>query len=128
MMSDTLVRIPTIRVAEAHARAGGRTWLYVFTWQSPTLGAAHGVDLPFIFGNGDGRYAARLLGNPPPAEFRALSEQIRTAWTSFATTGDPCWPAYDLNHRTTRIWDTTPSDIADPIAGSRRIWHHVTPQ
>ncbi|MEU4725837.1 carboxylesterase family protein [Nonomuraea dietziae] len=92
MMSDALVRMPTTWVAEAHAKAGGRTWLYDFTWQSPAIGAGHGVDVPFTFGNGDSRYAARLLGSPPPAEFAALSGQIREAWTSFAATGDPGWP------------------------------------
>ena len=125
LLSDALIRIPTLRVAEAHARAGGRTWLYDFTWQSPTAGAAHGVDVPFTFGNGEGRYAARLLGSPAPAGFAPLSEAMQTAWTSFATTGDPGWPRYDLDHRRTRIWDTTPSDAEDPIAASRRIWRPV---
>jgi carboxylesterase type B len=128
MASDALVRIPTTRVAETHARDGGRTWLYDFAWQGPTLGAAHGVDVPFTFGNSAGRYAARLVGNPPPAEFTALSQQIRTAWTSFATTGDPGWPAYDLTRRTTRIWDTSPHDVTDPIAGSRHVWQHAAPR
>jgi para-nitrobenzyl esterase len=127
MMSDALVRIPTTRVADAHARAGGRTWLYDFTWRGPVFGAGHGVEVPFTFGNSDTRYAARLIGSPPPPEFAALSRQIRTAWTSFAATGDPGWPSYDLAHRLTRIWDTTPSDSIDPIAGSRRIWQHATP-
>jgi para-nitrobenzyl esterase len=122
MASDALVRIPTIRVAEAHAQAGGRTWLYDFAWPGPALGAAHGVDVPFTFGTGDTRYAARFIGSPPPAGFAALSEHIRTAWTAFAATGEPGWPGYDLTHRLTRIWDTTPRDVADPIAGSRRIW------
>jgi carboxylesterase type B len=126
MLSDALVRMPTTWVAEAHAKAGGRTWLYDFSWRG-AMGAAHGVDVPFTFGNPTSRFAARFLGTPPPADFDPLSEQIRAAWTAFATTGDPGWPRYDLDHRRTRTWDTTPSDAADPLAESRRIWQAAIP-
>jgi carboxylesterase type B len=128
VMSDALVRMPTTRVAEAHARAGGRTWLYDFAWRGPALGACHGIDVPFVFGNGGGRFAARLLGSPAPADFTVLSERIRTAWTSFAATGDPGWPRFDLGHRRTRIWDTETSDETCPLAGSRRIWEQAAPR
>jgi para-nitrobenzyl esterase len=125
MLSDALVRMPTTWVAQAHARAGGRTWLYDFTWQSPGLGAGHGVDIPFVFGTGSTRYAARFLGAPPPADFEPLSERIRSAWTGFAAAGDPGWPRFGDALRT-RIWDTTPCDVDDPLADSRRIWKTMT--
>ncbi len=122
MLSDALFRMPSTWVAEAHARAGGRTWMYDFAWRSPVLGACHTLDVPFTFGNADTPMAARLLGSPPPGDFEALSERIRSAWTGFAATGDPGWPRYDLEHRRTRVWDTTPSVADDPLAASRRIW------
>ncbi|HEX2312112.1 MAG TPA: carboxylesterase family protein [Thermomonospora sp.] len=122
MMSDALVRMPTTWVAEAHAEAGGRTWLYDITWQGPTLGAAHGIDVPLTFGNGDTRFAARLLGSPPPPTFTALSERIRTAWTSFATTGDPGWPRFQPHDRRTRLWDIEPINAPYPLTESRRLW------
>jgi para-nitrobenzyl esterase len=71
------------------------------------------------------RFAARFLGTPPSADFGPLSEQIRAAWTAFATTGDPGWPRFDLQHRRTRIWDTTSRDAVDPLADSRRIWQQA---
>jgi carboxylesterase type B len=122
MLSDALVRMPTTWVAEAHARSGGRTWLYDFAWQGPTLGAAHGVDVPFVFGTTATRPAARLLGSPPPTECAALSGHIRTAWTSFAATGDPGWPRFTPDSPTTRVWDAPPSDVPYPLGDSRRIW------
>ncbi|WP_149831025.1 carboxylesterase/lipase family protein [Streptomyces tailanensis] len=127
MLSDALVRMPTTWVAEAHARAGGRTWLYDFTWRGPTLGAAHGIDVPFVFGNATNRPAARFLGSPPPADFAGLSERIRTAWTSFAAIGDPGWPRFVPEHPspTTRIWDTLPTDAPYPLEDSRRTWEHI---
>ncbi|MBI1758913.1 MAG: carboxylesterase/lipase family protein [Actinobacteria bacterium] len=128
MLSDALVRMPTLRVAQAHAGAGGRTWLYDFAWPGPTLGAGHGIDVPFVFDTGTTRYAARFLGSPPPAGFGSLSGQIRRAWTGFAATGDPGWPRFDPTHHRTRIWDTTPRDADDPLAGSRHIWqNHARP-
>ncbi|MFG1944756.1 carboxylesterase/lipase family protein [Nonomuraea sp. NPDC048826] len=120
VMSDALVRMPTTFTAEAHARGGGRTWLYDFAWRGGPLGAAHGVDVPFVFGLPHTRYAARLLGAAPG--FAALSGRICAAWTGFAATGDPGWPAFDGSGGITRIWDDTPRDTAYPAAGSLRIW------
>ncbi|MFE1912247.1 carboxylesterase/lipase family protein [Streptomyces anandii] len=122
MLSDALVRMPTTRVARAHANAGGRTWLYDFTWKGPTLGAAHGIDVPFTFGNATSRYAARFLGSPAPAGFAGLSERLRTAWTSFAGSGDPGWPRFTPDRQTTRLWDLPPADTRYPLEASWRIW------
>ena len=122
VLSDALVRMPTTRVARAHARAGGSTWLYDFTWRGPTLGAAHGIDVPFTFGNATSRFAARFLGSPPPADFAELSGHVRAAWKSFASTGDPGWPRFTLEHQTTRLWNLPPSEAAYPLEASRQIW------
>lgn len=128
MLSDALIRMPTTWAAEAHARAGGRTWFYDFSWRGPTLGAGHGIDIPFIFGNATTRYAARFLGSPPPTDFADLSERIRTAWTSFAATGDPGWPRFAPEHPTTRIWDMPPTDGPYPLESSRGVWQGITPR
>ncbi|MEU8994493.1 carboxylesterase family protein [Streptomyces caniferus] len=125
MLSDALIRMPTTRVARAHAGAGGRTWLYDFTWQGPTLGAAHGIDVPFTFGNATSRFAARFLGSPPSADFADLSGRLRTAWTSFASAGDPGWPRFTLDRQTTRLWNLPPSDAAYPLEASRQIWERA---
>lgn len=120
--------MPTTRAAEAHARACGRTWLDDFTWRGPTLGAAHGIDIPFVFGNATTRQAARFLGATPPEGFAELSGHIRTAWTSFAATGDPGWPRFTPEHPVTRIWDTRPTDAPYPLEASRRFWEHAGPR
>jgi carboxylesterase type B len=126
MMSDALVRMPATWVAEAHAQAGGRTWLYDLTWPAPAVGAGHGVDVPLVFGNPGTRYAARLLGTPPPEGFAGLSREIRSAWTSFAASGDPGWPRFDAGQRRTRLWDTPPTNAAYPLAGLYRPWPQDT--
>lgn len=128
MLSDALFRMPALWCAQAHADAGGRTYLYEFAWRSPArdgaLGACHGLDVPFAFGTPDGPLAADLIGRPVPAGFDALSIGMRTAWASFAATGDPGWPRFDPGEGLARIWETPPAVRADPLAASREIWDH----
>jgi len=127
MFSDSLFRMPATWLAEAHTAAGGRGYLYDFTWPSPalggTLGACHTIDIPATFGNFDSPFAGFLLGGGPPSEdYLRLSERLRSSWISFATTGDPGWPQFSTDQALTRIWDAEPSVATDPLAASRRIW------
>ncbi|MGN6611518.1 MAG: carboxylesterase/lipase family protein [Angustibacter sp.] len=125
VLSDALVRVPTLRVAEAHALAGGRTWLYEVAWGGSALGAAHGIDVLLVLGNSRGRYAARFLGEPPDPEFAPLSARIQRSWTRFASHGDPGWPAYDVGGRWARRWGVPVADVRDPLSGSRAAWASV---
>jgi len=45
---------------------------------------------------------------------------MRTAWTTFATNGDPGWPAHDTG--STRLFDVEPEVTAYPEQLSREIW------
>ncbi len=83
------------------------------------LGACHGLDVPLVFGNLAAGQPAMLIGDPTP-EAAALSEQMRNAWTAFAMTGDPGWPAYDTG--STRLFDIEPVVTAYPEQLSRQIW------
>ncbi|HEX6351514.1 carboxylesterase/lipase family protein [Actinophytocola sp.] len=128
VQSDWLFRMPTLRLAEAQVAGGGRAHLYELTWPAPGagghLGACHGLDLPLLFGTTDADLGPLLLGPEPPAETARLSDQFRTAWTAFATTGDPGWPAFDNEQRLTQIFDATPAVTAYPEETSRRLWQH----
>ncbi|GAA3211177.1 carboxylesterase/lipase family protein [Nonomuraea helvata] len=130
VQNDWLFRMPTLRLAEAQAAGGGRAYLYELAWQSPgmggALGACHGLDGPLLFGTYDAHLGPAAIGPDHTAEARELTSQIRTAWTSFATSGDPGWPAYDFRQRLTRVFDTPPSVTAYPEEISRRLWQdHV---
>jgi para-nitrobenzyl esterase len=120
--SDLLFRMPSLRLAEAHT---GRTHVYELTWPAPgmggALGACHGLDVPLVFGNLTSGQPAVLLGDDV-TEAEVVSAQMRKAWTAFATTGDPGWPAYDPEQRLTRIFDTEPTVGTYPEDTSRRIW------
>jgi para-nitrobenzyl esterase len=124
--NDWLFRMPVLHVAEAQAAGGGRAYLYELTWQSPgmggVLGACHGLDGPLLFGTYQAHMGAAAIGPEPTDGARDLTTQIRTAWTSFATSGDPGWSAYDPQRRLTRVFDTPPSVTAYPEETSRRLW------
>jgi para-nitrobenzyl esterase len=124
--SDWLFRMPSLYLAEAH-RPHGPTHLYELTWNAPgmggdVLGACHGLGLPLTFGNLTAGAAAFLIGNPPPPEAESLAARVRAAWTAFAATGDPGWPAYDPPARHTWIIDTEPNVTPYPEETSRRLW------
>ncbi|MEU1392764.1 MULTISPECIES: carboxylesterase family protein [unclassified Nonomuraea] len=123
--SDWLFRMPSVRLAEAHGRHG-RAHLYELTWPAPgmggMLGACHGLGLPLTFGNLTAGVAGLLLGQEPPPEAAELSARVRAAWTAFAATGDPGWPAYEPRERLTWIVDTEPGTAAYPEEASRRLW------
>ncbi len=77
---------------------GPSVWAYRFDWDeepvvmgmdlSKLLGAAHAVELPFVFGLTDLGFANRFLfADPPSAE--VLSSQMRSYWTQMAHTLAP---------------------------------------
>ncbi|MEU6721771.1 carboxylesterase family protein [Nonomuraea sp. NPDC046802] len=118
LMSDWMFRMPSALLADAHT---GTTYAYELTWApSPTFKACHMLDVPLTFGNVSDQMATMLSGGSP--DLPNLSEQFRTAWLGFATTGDPGWPRYEAGVATTHLFDVTPSDVDDPEAASHAIW------
>lgn len=121
--SDWLFRMPSLKLAEAHLTAGGRTHVYELTWTAPgmegILGACHGLDVPLVFGNLTVGQTALLIGEPTP-QARDISQHIRTAWTAFAATGDPGWATFDAD--ATQLFDSNPIVADYPEQLSRSIW------
>lgn len=120
------IRQPSILLAEAQARHA-EVYMYLFTWDSalPGMGAAHAVELPFVFGHLEGTDVEQLTGPRPP---RALSRRIQAAWTAFAATGNPTapgeqvWPRYTSDVRATMLLtDGAWTVVADPKADARRL-------
>ncbi|MDX3457090.1 carboxylesterase family protein [Streptomyces sp. ME02-8801-2C] len=133
VQSDWLFRMPSLHLAQAQVAGGGRAHVYELTWPAPALGGAlgacHGLDVPLTFGNfGDlgAGLGGMLFGPTPPPGTEELSARFRAAWTSFAATGDPGWPAYDTGRRLTRLLDTEPAVAAYPEEESRRLWQEHT--
>jgi para-nitrobenzyl esterase len=123
IITDWFFRIPAIRVAEAHTRGSGSTYMYEFAWRSPKfdgrLGACHSLEIPFVFDVIDNPEAEPVLGANPPQE---IADAMHAAWVAFAKNGDPGWPQYDLSRRATMRFDTPSELVEDPRASERKLW------
>ncbi|MCZ6783934.1 MAG: carboxylesterase family protein, partial [Proteobacteria bacterium] len=105
LAADYQSQLWKVRGVDAPARAmraaqGPTVYAYRFDWDEEPkvlfldlgryLGAAHAIELPFVFGRLDLGRATRLLFDEdrmPAAE--ALSASMVSYWTRFAATGDP---------------------------------------
>lgn len=97
-MSDLVFRWPARRFAEEHQ---GRTFVYEFDWRSPRydgeLGAAHGMELGFVFDSlGSVTGAEGLAGENPPQD---LATRMHDVWIKFARSGKLPWPEFDRETR-----------------------------
>ncbi len=93
-LTDLMFRWMTRRTAELHQ---GNSYVYEFDWRSPALGgelgAAHAMELPFVFDTLACASGERgLLGEAPP---QALADSMHRIWIGFATNGAAPWPPYD---------------------------------
>jgi len=124
VFSDWLFRMPTLHLAQAHAASGGATFLYELRAEAPIgpFGACHALDVPLIFGSPGLGIGAMLTGEQPPAGFLALGDTMRREWIAFASCGDPGWPAYGTENRSTRIYDLQPDVLSYPEEASMRLW------
>ena len=109
------------RLLAQRKAASGRApvFLYDFAWKTPCFGgnwAIHGIEIPFVFGNLDYRFA--WDGNDTPAiraaadargeRFR-LKDATIAFWTQFARTGSPArpaaWPPFAEAHPARMVLD-----------------------
>jgi len=122
---------PTRRVARWHAAGGHAAYLYHFTYVSAVsrqrgLGAFHGSEIPFVFGNLGQGGGTRL----PPAVER-LSDAMRGYWANLAAEGSPgtvaglTWPRYDAADDVAMRFDTPPALETGWRAAKCDVWDAV---
>ncbi|MGO9874168.1 MAG: carboxylesterase/lipase family protein [Acidimicrobiia bacterium] len=109
VFTDVEMQRPAAALRDAH-RAHGPTYSYLFGWPAAQvrLGACHGIDIPFTFGNFVDGWA-EFVGVDDTA--RRLGKTLRDAWTAFAHTGDPGWPTTP----STMTFDRDPAVVDDPL-------------
>jgi carboxylesterase type B len=117
-----------VRLADAHAAsARAATYMYEFAWPSPQaggrLGAAHGVEIPFVFDT-LGLGTEPMLGREPP---QSLADEMHRAWVSFAKRGDCGWRRYDPVQRPTKRFAAASSVVDDPLGPKRVLWEGASP-
>ena len=131
LISDELFRVPGVEVAERRAAAGRPAWVYQFDLPTPAhqgrLGAAHCLELPFVFDNFDAWSRAPFVAGIDPVVRDGLAATMHRTWIAFVRTGDPNhpglphWPRYDRETRTTMRFDSVVETVDDLAGPSRRL-------
>jgi para-nitrobenzyl esterase len=116
IQSDLTFGVPTLDFIDRRHGAEAPTWHYRFDWRSPAdggrFGAAHTLEIPFIFDTFGAAGAAEFTGGPPETAHQ-LAGLVRGAWTSFVRNGSPTadglpgWPATTAEQPATMIFDDT---------------------
>jgi para-nitrobenzyl esterase len=116
--------------AEERAHARAAAWVYQLDFASPVQpvrGAPHGQDIPLIFGTLGAQ--GSLTGTGPESQW--LSMTMMKAFANFAAAGDPNgralpdWPKYELDRRTTMIFDKTTRAEHDPRKWERELFARI---
>jgi len=109
IFTDVQMQKPADAIRDAH-RAHGPTFSYLFGRRAvdPRLGACHGIDIPFTFGNfGDGW--AEFIGLDDAAQ--RLGRRLRDSWAAFARHGEPGWAPVPATMR----FDDASIVVDDPL-------------
>lgn len=128
LIGDVAFRIPMIRLAEQQPAP---VYMYRFDWASPAmngrLGAAHAMELPFVWGALDLPFSSLLLGDV--AALRPFAAKLHDTWCAFirdgvpAGGGLPAWPRYSRERRETMLLDHPESRVVDdPDGALRELW------
>lgn len=104
-------------LAGAHAQSAHH---YRFDWRSPQysgrLGAAHGVELPFVFDTWFSPVGREFAGPHPPLD---LVYKMRTAWAAFGRDGEPGWPRHSPQNPWIEVFDAPATTRHSPASDTR---------
>lgn len=132
--SDREMLLPARTALDGLAAAHPNVFGYRFDWDAPPrpdgrpLGAAHGLDIPFTFGNFDAEWEAFLGADRDKDAGRAardVSAAMRASWVAFAATGDPTndrtgsWPRWGADRQA--IVFGGPTTLRDDPIGERAV-------
>ncbi|MDR3469958.1 MAG: carboxylesterase family protein [Xanthobacteraceae bacterium] len=104
-LSETIYRNPARATAAAQVAAGGTAWTYEFAWAPATeggvLGASHGFDEPFVFGNVEADRIPYAAGSP---RAQPLAAEMSAALRQFVRGSGMPWPQARGTHDDFRIF------------------------
>ncbi|MGC0362682.1 para-nitrobenzyl esterase [Rhodococcus sp. 27YEA15] len=119
---------PAVEITEGHSRRAP-TYAYRFDF-APTLlrwlglDATHGLEMLAVFGVGDTLIGRGLTLPGGRSGLRAVTESMQGHWLHFAKNGVPrgSWPSYDVDERSTMIFDEVIRVEDDPRRLQRQAW------
>jgi para-nitrobenzyl esterase len=121
LATDIILRLPLNRIADARLARGAETYVYEFSWSSPVqeLGAAHAMELGFVFDRLDSPDVVAMAGAEPPQQ---LADDMHAAWVRFAKSGDPGWEKWG-SRRPVQTFDAPVSHLVyAPHERERAAW------
>ena len=124
ILNEALFRLPSVEAADRHAKAGGKTYMYLFDKKSTAydwLGACHACEIAYVFNH--------LSAEPWTGEMNPqLALDMSTSWANFARTGDPSiekvsWQPYNPQTRSTMLFgnDGNRKMVQDPWKKQREL-------
>lgn len=130
VLTDYVFRIPAGEMADAQG-AHAPVWQYRFDWASPALGgllgAAHAIEIPFVFDMVEDHRLHVLVGAEAPVE---LAKAMHGAWVDFARSGRPSVEGVEWrergDERSVLILGPEPAMQEDPQGLTRRFWADCT--
>lgn len=123
-LSDVMFRAPAVDVAEVRAshaelNAGAPTWIYRFSWASPTMGSScHCVDVPFFFDQLGAERVENVAGAEPS---QALADEVHGGALGLIRSSDAGWPAWNNVDRQARVFDDPASSVQDDAFADVRM-------
>jgi para-nitrobenzyl esterase len=120
--------VPSVRVAEAQVRGGGKAWMYRLDF-APTSGrykgdAYHSEDLGLVWDKPNTK-----IENA--AAEASLAKPVHAAWLAFikgeapGANGLPVWPEYTSGARATMVFDAVSKVEERPQEAELRLWDGV---
>ncbi|MCI5792479.1 MAG: carboxylesterase family protein [Lachnospiraceae bacterium] len=132
-INDIVFRVPSVKLAECHADAGGNSYVYYFAKEStnPGMGACHASELAYVFNSPD----ETIFSGEVDTE---LAKKMSNMWANFARTGNPSiegftWEKFDTDNRKTLVIgnDSSLTMEEDPLGEQREYmedlvkWGHI---
>ncbi|HUT54004.1 MAG TPA: carboxylesterase family protein [bacterium] len=134
--ADASLACPTYEGLLAAARQQQDTYYYRFDYDDfrfgKYMGAAHAMEIPFIFDSFDRLPMSLFYNDQNIAPARALGRVIRGYWLNFAKTGDPNgqglpqWPAFNPDTRMVQVFDATVRTEPAPNVARCAFWDEYT--
>lgn len=125
LQTDYTFRIPAVRLAEARQGQVGKTFMYLFTWESrvPNLKSTHALEIPFVFNNLNKAGVSAFIG---PGEIpQGVADAMHQSWIEFIRDGEPGWETYNTETRTNMRFDETSETVQDPDDKKRQAWQGI---
>ncbi|MEX0784047.1 MAG: carboxylesterase family protein [Dehalococcoidia bacterium] len=131
LQTDQVFRAPAMKLAALQAAHSASVYGYRFDHKSDAfggiLGAAHALELPFVFGTLSDPGFGTVMGGANDVT-TALSDRMQDAWLAFARTGNPsteslpAWPRYEAGRRATMLFSSEPRVTDAPEERTRALW------